>query len=232
MARARLVEPGEQREQRRFAGARRADDGDRFPAPDREADVIEDGQRSLRAANLLAQTSGFENGLRCPWLAYWSLAFCLLAARRCRRGPPDRRSILVVGDSLSAGYGIELEQGWVALLQQRSKNQGYGHRVVNASVSGETTDGGVARLAARSATHRPGIVILELGGNDGLRGLPVARVQANFEPARSRKSRAAGAQVLLLGMQHAAELRAAVRESFQTIYDELAGALQDRRSSR
>jgi len=125
-----------------------------------------------------------------------------------------------MGDSLSAGYGLAPGQGWVTLLQQRLKNQGYGYRVVNASVSGETTDGGVARLDRTLATHRPGIVILELGGNDGLRGLPVARVQTNLGLLIS-KSRAAGADVLLLAVSMPTNYGPRYASSFQKIYDDL-----------
>jgi acyl-CoA thioesterase-1 len=132
-------------------------------------------------------------------------------------GPPV---ILVLGDSLSAGYGLAPGQGWVALLQQRLKKQGYGHRVVNASVSGETTDGGVARLDRALATHRPGIVILELGGNDGLRGLPVSRVEANLGLLIT-KSRAAGADVLLLAVRVPTNYGPQYTTSFQRIYDDL-----------
>ncbi len=129
--------------------------------------------------------------------------------------------ILVLGDSLSAGYGLVPGQGWVALLQQRLKKQGYGHRVVNASVSGETTDGGVQRLDRALATHNPGIVIIELGGNDGLRGLPVSRVQANLALLIT-KSRAAGAEVLLLAIRVPTNYGPQYRNSFQQIYRDLA----------
>ena len=98
-------------------------------------------------------------------------------ARRCRftrmRVGTASRSILVVGDSLSAGYGVAVDATWVALLQQRLAAQGYGYRVVNASVSGETTGGARARLPRALELHKPAVVILELGGNDGLRGLPL-----------------------------------------------------------
>jgi acyl-CoA thioesterase-1 len=100
------------------------------------------------------------------------------------------------------------------------KKQGYGHRVVNASVSGETTDGGVARLDRALATHRPGIVILELGGNDGLRGLPVSRVEANLGLLIT-KSRAAGADVLLLAVRVPTNYGPQYTTSFQRIYDDL-----------
>jgi acyl-CoA thioesterase-1 len=128
--------------------------------------------------------------------------------------------ILVLGDSLSAGYGLAPGQGWVALLQQRLKKEGYGHRVVNASVSGETTDGGVARIDRALATHKPGIVVLELGGNDGLRGLPVSRVQANLGRMIT-KSRAAGAEVLLLTVQMPANYGPQYTNSYLAIYDDL-----------
>ena len=148
------------------------------------------------------------------------LLLCLIATALPARAakPPV---ILVVGDSLSAGYGLVPGQGWVALLQQRLKKQGYGHRVVNASVSGETTDGGVARLDRALAIHKPGIVIIELGGNDGLRGLPVSRVQANLALLIT-KSRAAGAEVLLLAIRVPTNYGPQYTNSFQQIYRDLA----------
>jgi len=129
--------------------------------------------------------------------------------------------ILVVGDSLSAGFGLLPGQGWVTLLQQRLKREGYGHRVINASVTGETTDGGVQRLDRALALHRPAIVVIELGGNDGLRGLPVSRVRANLE-LLIMKSRAAGAQVLLLTIRVPTSYGPRYASSFQKIYAELA----------
>ncbi len=125
-----------------------------------------------------------------------------------------------MGDSLSAGYGLAPGQGWVTLLQQRLKKEGYGHRVVNASVSGETTDGGVARIDRALATHKPGIVILELGGNDGLRGLPVARVESNLGFLIAR-SRAAGAQVLMLTVSMPTNYGLKYASEFQKVYDDL-----------
>jgi len=146
-----------------------------------------------------------------------ALAFAAAALPARSAEPPV---ILVLGDSLSAGFGLAPGQGWVSLLQQRLKKEGYGHRVVNASVSGETTDGGLARLDRALATHRPGIVILELGGNDGLRGLPVARVEANLGMLIT-KSRAAGAQVLLLTVSMPTNYGPQYTSSFQKIYDDL-----------
>lgn len=109
-------------------------------------------------------------------------------------------TILVFGDSISAGFGINPERGWAALLQSKLKSEGYGEQVVNASVSGETTEGGLARLPRALALHHPGIVIIELGGNDGLRALPVEQMRANLAQMAALCA-AAGARVLLLGMQ-------------------------------
>lgn len=99
--------------------------------------------------------------------------------------------ILVFGDSLSAGYGIRVEQGWVSLLAQKIEREGYGFRIVNASVSGETSAGGLARLPHALSLHQPRIVLLELGANDGLRGLPVQQTQENL-----------GRMIALLRQQH------------------------------
>jgi len=113
--------------------------------------------------------------------------------------PSSAPVILVWGDSLSAAFGIPLESGWVQLLQQRLRQQGYPHRVVNGSVAGETTSGGLARLPAALKTHRPALVLIELGGNDGLRGLPLAQLRANLR-AMVEQSRTAGAQVVVFEM--------------------------------
>ena len=90
------------------------------------------------------------------------------------------RTLLVFGDSLSAGYGLDPEQGWVSLLRQRLAERGYGLQVINASVSGETSSGGRNRLPRALEQHHPRIVVLELGANDGLRGLPLATVRTNL----------------------------------------------------
>jgi len=149
------------------------------------------------------------------------LCFCLsllLGAPIARAEPP---TVLVLGDSLSAAYGIRLEQGWVALLQDRLKSKGYGHRVVNASSSGETTGGALARLPRALERHRPAVVVIELGGNDGLRGLPIADVRANFE-SLIRLSRDSGASVLLIGMRIPPNYGAAYTKAFHDLFGELA----------
>lgn len=109
------------------------------------------------------------------------------------------QGILVVGDSISAAFGLEIEQGWVELLRERLQRRGYDHPVVNASVSGDTTAGGLARLPRLLEQHDPDLVVIELGGNDGLRALPPANMQQNLS-AMVEGSREAGADVVLLGM--------------------------------
>jgi acyl-CoA thioesterase-1 len=122
------------------------------------------------------------------------LSFCL--------GSPAwaSRNILVFGDSLSAGFGLPTGSAWPDLLQQRLQQQGLDYRVANHSISGETTAGGLSRFAAALNREKPAIVILELGANDGLRGLPLKLMQDNLS-AMIRSAKAGGARVLLLGMQ-------------------------------
>jgi acyl-CoA thioesterase I len=131
------------------------------------------------------------------------------------------RTILVFGDSLSAAYGIRPEQGWVTLLTQRLQAQGYGYQVVNASVSGETSSGGLERLPRALKLHEPGIVILELGANDGLRGLPMNALRDNL--ARMvQVSQAAGARVLLVGIRIPPNYGPRYTEEFARVYPDLA----------
>jgi acyl-CoA thioesterase I len=132
------------------------------------------------------------------------------------------RSILVLGDSLSAAYQIRSEQGWVALLQKRLSGEGYGYTIVNASVSGETSSGGLERLPRDLQLHHPQIVILELGANDGLRGLPVAVTRANLAKM-VQLSKAAGARVLLLGIKLPPNYGPRYAEAFAGMYPDLAG---------
>jgi acyl-CoA thioesterase-1 len=108
--------------------------------------------------------------------------------------------ILVVGDSLSAEYGLARGKGWVALLDQQLAKDKVGARVVNASISGDTTSGGLSRLPALLTQHKPTLVVIELGGNDALRGLPLTSTRDNLA-AMARAAKAAGAKVLLVGMQ-------------------------------
>lgn len=141
----------------------------------------------------------------------------LLFAPAAWAGP----AILVFGDSLSAGYGIASEAGWVSLLQQRLRNHHYVYHVINASISGETTAGGRSRIQAALATHKPTIVILELGANDGLRGLPLDVMETNLD-AIIQTCRNTRARVLLVGMRLPPNYGTAYAERFSNIYSALA----------
>lgn len=132
-----------------------------------------------------------------------------------------RSTLLVVGDSLSAGYGLAQDTGWVSLLQQKLKSNKQNYRVVNASISGETSAGGRVRLAAALKQHQPKILILQLGGNDGLRGLPVAEFRANMD-AMIRSGLGAKAKVLLVGIRLPTNYGKNYREKFKAAFDDLA----------
>ena len=139
------------------------------------------------------------------WLAHCSAA--LLGAALLAAKPPfaiaagaRAQTILVVGDSLSAEYGLQRGSGWVALLAARLAREHPAASVVNASISGDTTAGGLARLPALLGQHRPALVVLELGGNDALRGLPIDTTRSNLVDM-AKLAKAAGAGLLILGMQ-------------------------------
>jgi acyl-CoA thioesterase-1 len=136
----------------------------------------------------------------CSWRRREFVAALVGIACAAGAGAAGTPVILVVGDSLSAEYGLKRGSGWVALLEARLAQQKIPARVVNASISGDTTSGGRTRLAALLAQHKPTHVILELGGNDALRGLPIAATQDNLA-AMTRAAQKAGARVLLVGMQ-------------------------------
>ena len=130
-------------------------------------------------------------------------------------------TILIIGDSLSAGYGMDVDQSWATLLQSRLENQGYEHRVVNASIGGETTEGGATRIDQALQTFSPTLVILELGGNDGLRGIPANRMQANLENI-ILKSDASGAAIVMLGIRIPTNYGRRYREAFEKVFRDLA----------
>ena len=129
--------------------------------------------------------------------------------------------ILVVGDSLSAEYGLARGTGWVALLEQRLARDGIAASVVNASISGDTTAGGRARLGALLKQHQPTLVVLELGANDALRGLPLAETKANLA-AMAQAAKAAGARVLVIGMQIPPNYGRRYGEQFAAVFAEVA----------
>ena len=131
------------------------------------------------------------------------------------------RTVVVLGDSLSAGYGITLEKSWVNLLKKRIASEGYGYEVINASVSGETTQGGLARLPRVLQLHKPSIVIIELGGNDGLRGLPLATSRENLRRT-IELARGAQAQVVLVGMMIPPNYGQRYAQEFRDMFTTLA----------
>jgi acyl-CoA thioesterase-1 len=132
-----------------------------------------------------------------------------------------RPTILVMGDSLSAGYGLANGQGWVALTAARLPASHPGWKLVNASISGETSAGGATRIGTELARHHPRVVVIALGANDGLRGLPVKQMRANLE-LMIAAAQAANAQVLLIGMRMPPNLGARYTREFETAYTELA----------
>lgn len=152
--------------------------------------------------------------MRMWWLSAGLALYCL--SQSAAAG-----TLLVVGDSISAGFGLDTRQGWVTLLQQRLRDEGFDDKVVNASISGDTSAGGQARLAALLAQHKPGVVVLELGGNDGLRGQPPQQLQQNLASMIDR-SRAAGAKVLLLGMRLPPNYGIRYTTAFAQVYQTLA----------
>ncbi|WP_077002935.1 arylesterase [Variovorax sp. KK3] len=131
--------------------------------------------------------------------------------------------ILVVGDSLSAEYGLKRGEGWVPLLEKRLAEQKIAATVVNASISGDTTSGGRARLAALLTQHRPTHVVLELGGNDALRGLPLAGTEDNLTQM-TKAAQAAGAQVLIVGIQVPPNYGSDYTRRFEAIFTKVAGS--------
>ena len=153
-------------------------------------------------------------------LAVLATAVASLALAHAQGSPPK---ILVVGDSLSAEYGLVRGAGWVALLEQRLAREKLAWQVVNASISGDTTSGGRSRLPALLKAHRPQVVILELGGNDALRGLPLAMTQTNLRDM-TRAAKAAGAQVLIAGMAVPPNYGRAYGEGFTALFGAVARA--------
>jgi acyl-CoA thioesterase I len=129
--------------------------------------------------------------------------------------------VLIIGDSLSAGYGLAIHENWPSRLEERLAAAGYPHEVVNASISGDTTSGGLARLPNTLARHSPSVVLIGLGGNDGLRGLPLAEIRRNLAEM-IQLSESAGARVLLAGIHIPPNYGQRYTESFHAIYHELA----------
>jgi acyl-CoA thioesterase-1 len=171
------------------------------------------------------------DGSRRDWGMHCSAALLLLGcagfttARAQGPSAPSGPAILILGDSLSAEYGLARGRGWVALLEQRLQRERPGWRVINASISGETSSGGRSRLPALLDQHKPRVLVVELGGNDALRGLPLAMTRDNLADM-VRRGQGAGARVLVLGMQMPPNYGRAYADSFATLYTEVAKAHQ------
>ena len=140
---------------------------------------------------------------------------------RAQAAGTARRTVLIVGDSLSAEYGLARGTGWVALLQKRLAAERIDASVVNASISGDTTSGGRSRLPALLAQHKPQVVVVELGGNDALRGLPLASTQANLREM-ARAAKASGARVLIVGMQIPPNFGRRYADEFAAVFGNVA----------
>lgn len=149
------------------------------------------------------------------WLMGGCLALLLIAQQAAAQ------TLLVVGDSISAGLGLDTSQGWVSLLDKRLKEQGFAYKVVNASISGDTSAGGLARLPALLSEQKPKLVVIELGGNDGLRGMAPAQLQQNLS-GMVEQSRKAGAQVLLLGMKLPPNYGQRYTDAFSRVFEAVA----------
>ena len=133
-------------------------------------------------------------------------------------------TVVVFGDSLSAGYGIDVDQSWTTLLQTRLESQGYEHRVINASISGETTEGGKTRISLALENFKPALVILELGGNDGLRGFPTEVMKNNIRTI-IETTRDYGAAIVILGIRIPTNYGTRYTQAFENVYRELAQEL-------
>jgi acyl-CoA thioesterase-1 len=153
------------------------------------------------------------------FLNKWMLGTLLMLAASLAHSAP--KTVLVLGDSLSAEYGLSRGSGWVALLEQKLKAEKIDALIVNASISGETTSGGRARLPALLEQHKPALVVIELGANDGLRGLPVPAAEANMR-AMIDAARKSKAQVLLVGMRMPPNYGRDYTERFFGMYKQVA----------
>ena len=240
------VEAREQAQQRRLARAGGTQDRYRLAGVDRQIDVVDNREAAARLEDGLAQCARLERGVRilqsgrrgglrhqgiaglptARTVGSFLLSLCLaltLASTPARAQPRAESStpIVVLGDSLSAEYGLPRGSGWVKLLADRVAQRAPQYRVVNASISGDTTSGGRARLGELLQREHPGVVIIELGANDGLRGLSVEAMRANLQ-AMIDTSRRQGARVLLIGMRMPPNYGTTYGERFYSVYTDLA----------
>ncbi|NDP43387.1 MAG: arylesterase [Aromatoleum sp.] len=161
--------------------------------------------------------------LRRSVLAVFLAFFAAVASGVPARADPDVPVLLVVGDSISAAHGLVAGQGWVDLLASRLRSERYAHRVVNASITGDTTAGGRARFASLLAQHKPAVVVIELGGNDGLRGGNLKSARENLDTMVTL-ARRAGAKVLLVGMKLPPNYGPAYTREFDAMFEAVGKA--------
>ena len=150
-----------------------------------------------------------------------ALGFLLALGVLTNASANEHKRVLIVGDSISAAYGLSVKSGWVTLLEARMKTAAPAYTVVNASISGETTAGGAARIAKLIATHKPTVVVIELGGNDALRGLPIAQTQANFVKMIQASQKSA-ARVVIVPMRLPPNFGGDYVQQFEALYPKLA----------
>lgn len=174
--------------------------------------ILKLNRRHFNALALLASTMGFSG-----------TALAQSAAQAAGAKTPSAPIVLVVGDSLSAEYGLRRGTGWVALLEQQLSEEKVRARIVNASISGDTTSGGRSRLPVLLKQHKPAVVVIELGGNDALRGLPLNMTRDNLANM-ARISRESGARVLLLGMEMPPNYGARYSQEFRQVFSNVAQA--------
>jgi acyl-CoA thioesterase-1 len=153
----------------------------------------------------------------------WVIVLLVICAPAAASTPAEAPTILILGDSISAGYGIQRDEGWVSLLAQRVATLDPPCRVVNASISGDTTGGGLARLPQVLQMHHPRIVLIELGGNDALRGYPIPSIEGNLRSLVTM-AKESGAAVLLLGMEIPPNYGARYTLAFHSLYRAVADA--------
>jgi acyl-CoA thioesterase-1 len=180
---------------------------------------------------LMGMAEGRRLGMKiiCAWMGWFLLSLTQLAQAQVSAKPPPSPSyaMLIVGDSLSAEYGLPRGSGWVNLLSQRLAQSHPQWKVINASISGETTAGGRSRIESLLKTHRPALLVIELGGNDALRGLPLASTQENLL-YMAQQAKAQGARVLLLGMKVPPNYGADYNEQFAKAFAQVAKQTQSR----
>jgi acyl-CoA thioesterase-1 len=180
---------------------------------------------------LMGMAEGRRLGMKiiCAWMGWFLLSLTQVAQAQVSAKPPPSPSyaMLIVGDSLSAEYGLPRGSGWVNLLSQRLAQSHPQWKVINASISGETTAGGRSRIELLLKTHRPALLVIELGGNDALRGLPLASTQENLL-FMAQQAKLQGARVLLLGMKVPPNYGADYNEQFAKAFAQVAKQTQSR----